>query len=595
MESRQGLQRESATSPVLSASSSAFPVAGPIPFAAPSPAVRSLADLDRGASLGHRFEERTPATGSSKTSTPGPSPGHPLPARVRSRFEQAFGADFSDVRVHRESTLPPSPLRAFARGSHLHFAPTRFQPGTAAGDALIGHELAHVAQQRERRVMSDETADPDSGGGAPFNTDSGLEREASRLGERAARGEAVPVGSQAAKPSPPSAQSAEAPVQAGLFDLLGPANPRLYAPTWLGGHSEEHLEERKWQGRSGPLDLLGPANPRLYLPTRLGGHSEQHLAERRRQRRSGPFDLLGPANPRLYLPTRLGGHSRQHLREREIEGRSGPLDLLGPLNPRQYLPTRLGGHSYDELSRRQRNGTDDGLTALPRSLAGKGLRRLGKSLNRPTLKNLGKRMDYGHLAPERLLKQHPSAFLRRYPISANLENGGLVGNLPSNAREQFFLSQYRHPQTKQTEFTMYRANDPRLEDLNPSRGPLFRAGFLPMRQMASDTDGPDQVQGGGEVTNQDLDQAHESVTMTTQLSGCSITNQRGCLQHLRPHQSGHTLNDTLDPNAHGHTYGKGDYPEDQPTFVMMKRKRNGRTRLYHQQGENPGTFGKQDL
>ncbi|HEV7671080.1 MAG TPA: DUF4157 domain-containing protein [Thermoanaerobaculia bacterium] len=463
-------------------------------------------DLAQATRLGHRFDE-IPTH---------PSPGHPLPGSVRGHFERMFGADFSDVRVHRESTLSPSPLHAFTRGAHLHFAPTRYRPGTPKGDALIGHELAHVTQQREGRV--------EHGGGelGLWNTSPHLEREAHALGERAAQGEAVPVSTAAARPrvstSPPAAQ-------AGPFDMLGHWNPRLFAPTWLGGHSEDHLEARKWD--------------------------------------SG-------------------------------QRRSGPLDLLGPANPRQYLPTSLGGHSYDELSRRQRNGTDDWLTALPRSLAGHAVRGLGKATGSQSISNAGKRMHYGHLSPEQLLKQHPKAFLRQHPIESGVEgDGGQVENLRSSTRQQFYLSRY---EGRRPGYTLHRPDDPpQFQRSRETRGPLFHAAFLPMRQMAQDTDAPGQVEPRGEVRDSALDRAKQDVTLTAQLSGCSITHQGGCLRHLRPETSGVALQNNLDIlNPGGHSYGARDYP-GQTSFVMTKKKRNGGTRLYYQRHANPGLSGRRDL
>jgi hypothetical protein len=77
-----------------------------------------------------------------------------LPDRLRARMEAALGADFSGVRIH----VGPQPQRlgaiAFAAGSDLYFAPGRYQPGTAAGRRLLGHELAHVVQQRQGRVRN---------------------------------------------------------------------------------------------------------------------------------------------------------------------------------------------------------------------------------------------------------------------------------------------------------------------------------------------------------------------------------------------------------------------------------------------------------
>ena len=38
--------------------------------------------------------------------------------------------------------------RAFATGTDVYFAQGEYKPGTADGDKLIAHELAHVVQQR---------------------------------------------------------------------------------------------------------------------------------------------------------------------------------------------------------------------------------------------------------------------------------------------------------------------------------------------------------------------------------------------------------------------------------------------------------------
>jgi hypothetical protein len=78
--------------------------------------------------------------------------GTTLDGSVRSRMESAYGEDFSDVRVHADAKgaeLSTSvDARAFAVGEHIAFGPGEYQPGTPVGDAVIAHELAHVAQQR---------------------------------------------------------------------------------------------------------------------------------------------------------------------------------------------------------------------------------------------------------------------------------------------------------------------------------------------------------------------------------------------------------------------------------------------------------------
>ena len=77
--------------------------------------------------------------------------GTSLDTGVQSRFSESLG-DLSDVRVHtddRSDQLNRSvSARAFATGTDVFFARGEYNPGSASGDRLIAHELAHVVQQR---------------------------------------------------------------------------------------------------------------------------------------------------------------------------------------------------------------------------------------------------------------------------------------------------------------------------------------------------------------------------------------------------------------------------------------------------------------
>lgn len=106
--------------------------------------------------------------------------GRPLPDGVRQRMESFFKTDFSDVRVHVGSHASAIGAVAFTIGSSLHFAPGQFQPDTPRGLQLIGHELAHVVQQRAGRVRNP------FGQGVAVVQDHHLEAEADRLGALAA-------------------------------------------------------------------------------------------------------------------------------------------------------------------------------------------------------------------------------------------------------------------------------------------------------------------------------------------------------------------------------------------------------------------------
>lgn len=107
-------------------------------------------------------------------------------------MERSFGASFHDVRVHPESNTAALGAIAYTQGSHIHFAPGRYDTSSASGRALLGHELTHVLQRRAGRVRAPQAK------GAPVNVDRALEAEADDLGFRAARGEAARVPGSAA-------------------------------------------------------------------------------------------------------------------------------------------------------------------------------------------------------------------------------------------------------------------------------------------------------------------------------------------------------------------------------------------------------------
>lgn len=77
--------------------------------------------------------------------------GRPLESGVAARMSSALGRDFSDVRVHTgaegASTATAAGARALTIGRDIAFAAGQYQPGSLVGDALLAHELAHVAQQ----------------------------------------------------------------------------------------------------------------------------------------------------------------------------------------------------------------------------------------------------------------------------------------------------------------------------------------------------------------------------------------------------------------------------------------------------------------
>jgi len=79
------------------------------------------------------------------------STGRPLEATVRRGMETVLGGDLSGVRVHADTAAASAAsmlgARAFALGNAVYFSQGAFAPGTAAGAALLAHELVHTRQQ----------------------------------------------------------------------------------------------------------------------------------------------------------------------------------------------------------------------------------------------------------------------------------------------------------------------------------------------------------------------------------------------------------------------------------------------------------------
>jgi hypothetical protein len=77
--------------------------------------------------------------------------GQPLAESVREPMEQAFNADFTEVRVHadaRSDQLNQSiQARAFTTGQDVFFRQGAYQPDSQGGQELLAHELTHVVQQ----------------------------------------------------------------------------------------------------------------------------------------------------------------------------------------------------------------------------------------------------------------------------------------------------------------------------------------------------------------------------------------------------------------------------------------------------------------
>jgi hypothetical protein len=151
--------------------SSAFAVRSPGP---PAPAFAAQPAAVQRHSTGGAFSVEAGQLGLASSGG-----GRPLPETVRGKMETALGADFSAVRVHVGPQAERIGAIAFTIGADIYFAPGQYQPYTRRGQQLLGHELAHVVQQKAGWVRTAAST------GLSVVQDPLLETEADRMGHLA--------------------------------------------------------------------------------------------------------------------------------------------------------------------------------------------------------------------------------------------------------------------------------------------------------------------------------------------------------------------------------------------------------------------------
>ncbi|MBQ6518074.1 MAG: DUF4157 domain-containing protein [Anaerolineaceae bacterium] len=151
------------------------------------------------------------AGGGKETSLPNSAllevPGHQvdMPVVMREKMEDSFGMDLSAVKLYENKAVGEAGAEAVAQGSKIAFAPGKLDFSSIRGQALLGHEISHVASQARGEVQ-----------GSGLVNDAALEERADREGLMAARGESFTdgYGGADAPLSNASAASEAGPMQA---------------------------------------------------------------------------------------------------------------------------------------------------------------------------------------------------------------------------------------------------------------------------------------------------------------------------------------------------------------------------------------------
>jgi hypothetical protein len=123
----------------------------------------------------------------SEQSGEAPAASHDSPyGAIKNEYGAAFGADLGGVNIAHDGKAEQMGAQAYAQGDSIHLAAGKGDPASSEGRALLGHEMAHVVQQRDGRVAAPQAKD------GPVVADHGLETEADVAGAAVAKGEPVP-------------------------------------------------------------------------------------------------------------------------------------------------------------------------------------------------------------------------------------------------------------------------------------------------------------------------------------------------------------------------------------------------------------------
>ena len=188
--------------------------------------------------------------------------GQPLPPAIQRHMEGVVGAPLGDVRVRVGPEASALGAVAFTMGSTIHFAPGRYDPSSRQGLQLLGHELAHVVQQRQGRVPNP------FGSGIAVVSDRALEAQADAIGIKAAMAAStapplqMKAGPVPMRPGMAGGGQVAQPFY-GLGALVGYAMPALsyvgstiaahpYLSATAAGVTYDYFKTWMWGKRQGP-------------------------------------------------------------------------------------------------------------------------------------------------------------------------------------------------------------------------------------------------------------------------------------------------------------------------------------------------------
>ncbi|MGI6119308.1 MAG: DUF4157 domain-containing protein [Desulfosporosinus sp.] len=243
----------------------------------------------------------------------------PMSKALREKFEPAFNADFSNIRISRGKIPSEFGVEAFTRGTNIHL-------DSSAGDDVLGHELAHVVQQASARVAS---------GGFPVVKNLSLEHEADVMGERVAAGGQVRSGDiitpMSSASAPIQAKSkrekeqekmAKAAEKAGGIDKLRAKRPWEITKEELEANRFNPNQDDDLQAQLNDIDRAADPESAVRAFHQYSGNAQGQLL---RQDDVSTWDMGGDKTKLNLIKTRLKNMSRMIRDYPELRGEIGNI------------------------------------------------------------------------------------------------------------------------------------------------------------------------------------------------------------------------------------------------------------------------------
>ncbi|EAY27954.1 eCIS core domain-containing protein [Microscilla marina] len=148
-------------------------------------------------------------------------------SQLKHNVSQLMGVDVTNTQVHYNSDKPTQlKAEAYAQGNEVHLAPGK--------ERHLGHELAHIGQQKQGRVKPTLQMK----GGTSINDDPQLEQEADKIGDKALQMK-LPQGSTLPLPQKSTPSGSNAPVQRVIKTKDGESYDKQYLKKTAYSHHDK--------------------------------------------------------------------------------------------------------------------------------------------------------------------------------------------------------------------------------------------------------------------------------------------------------------------------------------------------------------------